>query len=84
MQAWKQSIIEYREIQALPIMTYSGLELTGMKAMDIVTSGENQAACIENLARKYPSLAAVTMMDLSLEAEAFGADVSLLRRQRRQ
>ena len=76
MQAWKKSIIENREVQALPIMTYPGLELTGMKVMDIVTNGENQAACIESLAARYPSLAAVTMMDLSLEAEAFGAEVS--------
>ena len=56
MQAWKQSIIEYREVQALPIMTYPGLELTGMKVMDIIANGENQAACIENLANIYGRL----------------------------
>lgn len=75
MRAWKQSIIGKPEVQALPIMTYPGLELAGMKVMDIVTSCEQQAACIESLAARYPSLAAVTMMDLSLEAEAFGAEV---------
>jgi uroporphyrinogen decarboxylase len=76
MQEWKRSIIERPEVQALPIMTYPGLELTGLKVMDIVTNSEHQAACIESLAARYPSLAAVTMMDLSLEAEAFGAEVS--------
>ena len=75
MQVWKQSILESREIQALPIMTYPGLDLTGLTVMDVVTNGENQAVCIESLTKRYKSLAAVTMMDLSLEAEAFGSEI---------
>ena len=56
MREWKRSIIENRAVQALPIMTYPGLELTGMKVMDIIANGENQAACIENLANIYGRL----------------------------
>jgi uroporphyrinogen decarboxylase len=57
-------------------MTYPGLQLTGLKMMDVLTSGKNQSSIIETLADRYRSPAAsVTFMDLSVEAEAFGADV---------
>ena len=56
VREWKRSIIENRTVQALPIMTYPGLELTGMKVMDIIANGENQAACIESLANIYGRL----------------------------
>jgi uroporphyrinogen decarboxylase len=75
MDHWKRSIIASAEVKVLPIMTYPGLQLTNLSVLDVVTSAEHQAACVEALAKRYPSSAAVMMMDLSLEAEAFGAKV---------
>jgi uroporphyrinogen decarboxylase len=75
MKEWKRSMIAAADVAALPIMSYPGLELTGLAIADVVDNGENQTACVESLARKYPAAAAVAMMDLSREAEAFGAEI---------
>jgi uroporphyrinogen decarboxylase len=76
MLDWKRSILEDGRVRAIPIMTYPGLELTGLRVIDVVMSGKNQSSIIEALANRYKSAAAaVTVMDLSVEAEAFGANV---------
>jgi uroporphyrinogen decarboxylase len=76
MNQWACSILQTPHVETLPIMTYPGLALTGRSILDAVNSPADQAAIIEHLAARYPAAAAVTMMDLSLEAEAFGAQVA--------
>ena len=39
--------------------------------MDIVTNGRAQYECMKAISKEFPSTAAVTVMDLSVEAEAF-------------
>jgi uroporphyrinogen decarboxylase len=76
MRQWARSIIEAPDVKALPVMTYPGLALTGKGILDAVNNPADQAAIISRLAAHYPAAAAVTMMDLSLEAEAFGSRVA--------
>jgi len=64
------------ERQALPIMTYPGLKMANTTILEAVRYGEAQFKCIEALAKKFPSAAAVTIMDLSVEAEAFGSTIN--------
>lgn len=75
MKEWKSAIIDSSERLALPIMTYPGLALVGKTVREVITSGEDQYAIIKALEEEYPSAAAVTIMDLSVEAEAFGSPV---------
>jgi uroporphyrinogen decarboxylase len=75
MKQWKNKLIADSNHFALPIVTFPGLHLTGKKVIDVVTNGLEQANCIEALAKRYNSLAGVMVMDLSVEAEAFGATV---------
>ena len=75
MLDWKRSIIAAERTSAIPIMTYPGLALTGQRVIDVVRSGRNQATVIAALAERYPAAAAVAFMDLSVEAEAFGANI---------
>lgn len=75
MNTWIEEIISNKKVQAMPIMTYPGLEFIDKGVIDIVTNGNMQYECIKALADKYPSIAAVTIMDLSVEAEAFGAEI---------
>ena len=62
-------------VGAMPIMTYPGLTLVKRSVMELVTSGEAQFQCIQALVSKFPTVAAPSVMDLSVEAEAFGAEV---------
>jgi uroporphyrinogen decarboxylase len=70
---WISKITESDNKYAMPVITYAGVSLTGKKILDIAKHGEEQYKCIKALSEKYPSIAAMTSMDLSVEAEAFGA-----------
>ena len=41
--------------------------------MDVVKDGQSQGECVKAVATKYPSAASITIMDLSVETEAFGS-----------
>lgn len=76
MKQWREQLLNDPKVWAIPVMTYPGLDLTGIKLLDVVTKAEPQAEMIAALAKKYPqAAAAVTLMDLSVEAEAFGAEI---------
>lgn len=76
MRKWMFAISTSVERQAMPVMTYPGLELAKTSVLEVVRYGEAQFKCIEALADKYPSAAAVTTMDLSVEAEIFGSPIT--------
>jgi uroporphyrinogen decarboxylase len=75
MVEWSQKIINSKARYVLPVMTYPGLALVNKSIMDVITDGQAQYKCIEALSNKYPSAGAVTIMDLSVEAEAFGSPI---------
>jgi len=75
MRKWLFGLSTSIERQAMPIMTYPGLKLADTNVLEVVKYGEAQFKCIEALAEKFPSAAAVTTMDLSVEAEAFGCPI---------
>lgn len=75
MQHWVQEILDSRKRMAFPLMPYIGLALTGKKVLDVVKDGQSQGECIKAVAAKYPSAASITIMDLSVESEAFGSTI---------
>jgi len=62
---------------ALPIAVYPGLALTGAKVSDIVTNPRAQFDAQVALRERYHSPFALSAMDLSAEAEAFGCAVAI-------
>ena len=63
---------------AIPIMTHPGIELLGKQVSDAVTNGEIHYHAIRALNECFPqSAACTTIMDLTVEAEAFGARLSM-------
>lgn len=72
---WIERIISRDERKAIPIMTHPGIELSGESVRKAVTNGTVHAKAVELLAGKYPSAASSTIMDLTVEAEAFGAEI---------
>jgi uroporphyrinogen decarboxylase len=76
MSEWFCALREKTVPWAMPVMTYPGLELINKGILDAVTNGDVHAACIEALSKKYPSAAATSIMDLSVEAEAFGSPIA--------
>lgn len=60
---------------ALPILSFPAVQKMGITVRELVESAELQAEAMATVARETPSVAAVSLMDLSVEAEAFGAKV---------
>ncbi len=76
MLQWTAAIIQQKEVAAVPVMTHPGIELNGHTVSEAVSNGRIHAEAVVRLARQYPSAAACTIMDLTTEAEAFGATVA--------
>ena len=75
MDKWVQSVLTSRRRLAIPLMTHPGIALTGRSVLDAATSSQYHFEAVRALAAKYPTAAATMMMDLSIEAEAFGAQI---------
>lgn len=76
MNEWMRGLSAGAERRAMLMMTYPGLALTGASVREMVTDAEVQSRTIMALAERYPSNVAVPLiMDLSVEAEAFGCTV---------
>ena len=68
------AIIASRRRVAIPIMTHPGIELIGKRVIDAVTDGQTHFEAIRVMHERFPEAAACTViMDLTVEAEAFGA-----------
>ena len=61
--------------RGLPILSFPAASKLGVTVDQLVMDAETQARAISYVAAETPSLAAISLMDLSVEAEAFGADV---------
>lgn len=76
MHQWAKETLANAGKTFFPIMTYPGLPLINKKIAEMTHSGSVQVECIQALANRFPQMPAIPMsMDLSLEAEAFGAEV---------
>lgn len=75
MNAWKREMLQCGKRQIFPIMTHPGIEMIGKKVYDAVTDGAVHAEAVQKQADVYPSIASSVMMDLTVEAEAFGAEI---------
>lgn len=73
---WISDIISRREVTALPVMTHPGIELNGNTVRQAVSNGVVHCQAVRTLALRYDCVAASTIMDLTTEAEAFGATVT--------
>lgn len=61
--------------QAMPILSFPASQKLGVSVETLVKSAELQAKAMEIIAHETDTIAAVSLMDLSVEAEAFGAKV---------
>lgn len=76
MKKWVSDLIQRKKATAMPVMTHPGIELNGNTVREAVSNGRVHAEAVIALAERYPSVAACTIMDLTTEAEAFGAEIA--------
>ncbi len=61
--------------QPLPILSFPCVSLMGITVKELINDSDLQARGMKLVADRVPSAAAVSMMDLSVEAECFGAKI---------
>ena len=75
MKNWLNDIVKREKKKPMPILSFPCVQLLGVSVNELVKSSELQAKGMKMIADRYDALASVSMMDLSVEAEAFGSTV---------
>lgn len=75
MTEFLRALAQDKKQHGMPILSFPGAQKTGVTVGELVHDSEKQAQAIAAVAANTPAAAAVSLMDLSVEAEAFGAQV---------
>ncbi len=75
LKLWKEQLLKRKERLAIPIMTHPGIEIIGKTVKQAVCDGQVHFEAIKALNEQFSPAATTVIMDLTVEAEAFGATV---------
>ena len=82
MQHWATDIIAAKDVRNLPVLYFPVLKNMGISVPDSVNSPENIAKVMREVIDEYPdTIAAITGMDLTVDAQSFGADINFSEKQ---
>ncbi len=73
MREWLKALPESKK--AFPILSFPAVSLLGCTVRELIADSESQARGMAQIAERFDSAASVSLMDLSVEAECFGAKV---------
>ena len=77
MDQWSEAIIKKKEIDVFPVLYFPCLCLSDMGIVETMKDGKKMALAMKKIIETFPSMnAAATGMDLTVDAEAFGASVT--------
>ena len=77
MYKWLKNIKESRIKKALPILSSPSIQLLNVGMNDFISDSSLQAQGMKKIADRTDACACVSMMDLSVEAEAFGSQIRI-------
>ena len=75
MKLWLESLKGSHKKKPLPILSFPCVSLLGVSVRELISDSELQAAGMKLVAERTDAAASVSFMDLSVEAECFGATV---------
>ena len=71
MEAWRDAPVK----KSMPVLSFPSISLLGVTVQELINDSQLQAKGMKMIADRVDSAAAVSMMDLSVEAEAFGSAI---------
>lgn len=77
MHKWLEEVKTVTIKKPFPILSFPCVQLMDITVKELISDSDNQAKGMKAVADRIDSLAAVSYMDLSLEAEAFGAEIKV-------
>lgn len=75
MKQWLEELRTSPVKKALPILSFPSVQLMGISVKELISNSDLQARGMKLVADRTDSAAAVSLMDLSVEAECFGATI---------
>lgn len=75
MKQWMKEYLENPVKKAMPILSFPGIQIIGHTVEELVKDGQLQAECMKAISERFDTGAVFSLMDLSVEAEAFGSPV---------
>ena len=75
MKLWLEELRENPRKKALPILSFPCVGLMDISVKQLIADADTQARGMQLIAEKTNTAASVSLMDLSVEAECFGACV---------
>ena len=76
MQKWLSELKSAKIKKTMPVLSFPGTQLIGACVSDVCSDSDLQVKMMKAVAERVDSLAAVGLMDLSVEAECFGAQIA--------
>lgn len=77
MQQWLKEVMKNDAKKAMPILSFPCVQLLDISVKELINNSDRQAEGMKAVADRIDSLASVSFMDLSLEAEAFGSEITV-------
>ena len=75
MKQWLKALCDNPRKKALPILSFPCVSLLNIPVKQLISDSDTQAKGMQLIAQKTNAAASVSLMDLSVEAECFGATV---------
>ncbi|MBP2662061.1 MAG: uroporphyrinogen-III decarboxylase [Firmicutes bacterium] len=75
MKQWVADQLAAPRKNAMPVLSFPSVQLMGITVAQLISSSDLQSKGMKMVADRCKTAAAVSMMDLSIEAEAFGAKI---------
>jgi len=75
MKHWLADMLAAERKTALPILSFPSVSLMGITVRELISDSDRQAQGMKAVAERVNAAAAVSLMDLSVEAECFGATI---------
>jgi len=75
MKKWVEKMISSETKKGMPILSFPSIALLGINVSELISSSDMQAKGMQAVAKRTNWAAAVSLMDLSVEAECFGSEI---------
>lgn len=75
MEKWLEDTLQAKRKKAMPVLSFPCITLMDITVKELISDSDLQAKGMKMIADRVDSAASVSMMDLSVEADAFGSEI---------
>ncbi len=77
MRLWLENLKNETHKKAMPVLSFPSISLLGITVHQLIQDAATQARGMQLIAGRTNAAASVSMMDLSVEAQAFGSEIRI-------